>query len=114
MKFLVPVDTLTLMVGLQDGHPACKNPVLITSRDFVSDIAIFVLKRDVKLQLTSRDSVLEELIAVCYSEGPLNLTLLALNLTLLTLTLSLIITFTSELWTFIKVDQYWRTQANLE
>jgi len=85
MKFLVPVDTLTLMVGLQDGHPACKNPVLITSRD----------------------SVLEELIAVCYSEGPL-------NLTLLTITLSLIITFISELLTFIKVDQYWRTQPNVE
>ena len=39
--------------------------VMITSHDFVSDIVIFVLKRDVKLQLTSHD--LEE--GVCWQMG---------------------------------------------
>jgi len=83
----VAFSALTLLVGWQEGHPACKtmggwwrralvspdgvvpsrmagvsasvNPPLhhkvqkFSSGTVVSDIAIFVLKRDVKLQLTN-------------------------------------------------------------
>jgi len=45
------VPALSLLVGQQEGHLASRVPALVVP--VVSDIAIFVLKRDVKLQLTN-------------------------------------------------------------